>query len=214
MILERGSENCRLRAECSPANAAGAEHVLDEFVRMAAAGKPLRAGTQLRFGWSLLRLVEDGDALRASEPDFAVWPEQRWVRTIDITVAVLRAQTGLLHALDADGEDVLFDQRIVAARGALAQPDIFLKRVAPASPRDSGWLLGSAADPEALGRDELESVFVAHLVDVRAALLQVLVLPAGFIATFSGEVLEQVFDAAGRPRLAGPATGAEAGAPP
>ena len=201
MIAERRIQDRRLRAECSSVNAPAAGHVLDAFERLAASGATLQPGTQVRFGWSLLRLVEDGGALRVSEPDFARWPQQNWVATIDVTIELLATQTSLLQRLQVDGEDVLFDQLIVAARGALSQPRVFLRRVSSHSPEDSGWLLGAVDDPEALGHAALESVPIASLVGRRPALRQALVLPAGFVAIFSGEVLEQVLDSAGRPRL-------------
>jgi hypothetical protein len=205
MIIERDigdMENRRIFAECSEEHGRRAASVLDVFEKLAGSGSPLRPGFQIRFGWSLLRLEEEAEeenALRVTEPDFAAWPEERWVPTIDLTLEVLAAQTGLLHRLDVDSEDVFFDQKLVAAPGALAQPEIFLRRGDTLSEEDSGWLLGSVEDPEALTRGEgLESVLVASLVERRRALLQALTLPAGFIAIFSGDSIEQVLDAAGR----------------
>ena len=192
MILERQS----LRAECSQEYERMAANVLDVFAKLAP-----RPGMQIRFGWSLLRLAEDGDALRVHEPDFAAWPEERWVPTIDITLEVLAAQTALLHRLDVDGEDVFFDQKVIAAPGAVAQPEIFLRRGDSLSEDDSGWLLGTVEDPEALTRGHgLEGVSIASLVGRRRTLLQALTLPSGFIAVFSGDSIEQIFDAAGRER--------------
>lgn len=201
MIVERRIQDRRLRAECSSANATAAADVLGAFERLSGSGAALRAGTQIRFGWSALRLVNDGDALRVSEPAFSRWPEQLWLATIDVTVDILAAQTSLLRRLQLDGDDAYFDQQIVGARGALSKPNIFLRRGAAVSPEDSGWLLAAVDDPEALSRDDLESVLIASLVERRPALLQALVLPAGFIAIFSGEVVEQILDSAGRSRL-------------
>src|SRR6266545_4859691 len=169
MIVERNigdSGTQRIRAECSPAYARMAASVLDVFEGRAGAGPPPRPGFQIRFGWSLLRLVGDGDALRVTEPDFAAWPEERWVPTIDVTLEVLAAQTSLLHRLDVDGQDVFFDQAVISAPGALAEPEVFLRRGDSLSAEDSGWLLATVADPEALTRGQgLERVLIASLVE-------------------------------------------------
>lgn len=199
MIVERDIQNRRVRAECADVYSRMAANVLDVFEGLPASGTPLAPGTQIRFGWSLLRLVEEGDGLRVTEPDFVRWPEQYWSPTIDCTLKILAEQTGLLHRLGVDGADAFFDQAVIAAPGALAQPDIFLRRTSSISHADSGWLLATLDDPEALTRDDgLESVLVAGLVAHRPALLQALTLPTGFIVLFSGDALEKVFDAAGR----------------
>lgn len=201
MMIDRRIHGLRIRAECSPTRAPAAGHVLDVFERLAASEKSVGAGSQIRFGWSLLRLFEDGDGLRIKEPDFGRWPRQAWIDTIDVTLDVLAAQTSLLRHLGIEGEDAFFDQKIIVAQDALSQSAVFLKRGHAFSPDDSGWLLAAVADPEALCRGPLEAVFIANLVSRRAALLQALTLPAGFIATFAGGLLEQVFDAGGTARL-------------
>jgi hypothetical protein len=161
------------------------------------------AGTTFRFGWSRLRLLDDVDALRVHEPDFARWPEEQWTPTIDITLAVLSDQVGLMHRLGADGEDVSYDEVIIAAPGAVAAVDVFVRRTPRGTPPDTGWLLATLADPEALTRGAaLEVVPIATLVVRRRALLQALTLPTGFTALFSGDHLTEVLDGAGRPMLA------------
>jgi hypothetical protein len=202
VIVEREIGSRRVCAECSPEHARRAGSALDVFARLAAAGEPPRPGSQIRFGWSLLRLAAEGEALRVTEPDFVAWPAERWASTIDVTLAVLAAQTSLLRRLDVDGEDCFFDQVVVAAPGALARPEVFLHRVGSRSAADSGWLLGAVEDPEALASgSDLGGLPIASLVGIRRALLQTLSLPSGFIVTFSGDSIVQVFDAAGRERL-------------
>lgn len=202
MIVERSVRGRRVFAECLDAHARMAASTLGVFERLASAGEPPAPETQVRFGWSLLRLADDGDGLRVTEPDFARWPERHWAPTIDATLRVLAAQTGLLRHLDVDGDDAYFDQAIVAAPGALDRPNVFLHRTSSGSAEDSGWLLGAADAPESLAREGgLEAMPIASLVVRRPALLGALALPPGFVALFSGDTLEQVFDAAGRPRL-------------
>ncbi|HEV7889719.1 MAG TPA: hypothetical protein VGP08_03725 [Pyrinomonadaceae bacterium] len=199
MIVERIIGNRRVYAECADAHSRMAANVLDVFERLHANAPPLAPGTQVRFGWSLLRLAGDGGGLRVTEPDFVRWPERRWAPTIDTTLSVQAEQVGLLRRLGVDGVDAYFDQAIILARGALARPDIFIRRTPSVSPEDSGWILATLDDPEALTRDEnVEGVLIAGLVSRRPSLLQALALPPGFVALFSDEVLVKVFDASGR----------------
>ncbi len=114
---------------------------------------------------------------------------------------MLTAQVRVLHRLDVDGEDAYFDQFVIAAPGTLSQPKIFLRHGESISAEDSGWLLGSVEDPEALARETaLERVAIASFVRLRPALLQAFTLPRDFVVMFSGDAIEQVFDAAGRER--------------
>jgi hypothetical protein len=205
MVIERRVGSQVVRADCAPAYVRAADHVLDEFEKLARSGTPLRPGTQIRFGWTLLRLADDGNGLLVTEPDFVSWPREAWSRTIDRSLEVLAAQVRLLRRLGVDGEDAYFDQFLIGAPGALARPGVFLRRDDSIAAEDSGWRLGSVEDPEALAREEqLERVAAAHLVGLRPALLQALTLPRGFIAVFSGESIEQVYDAGGRELGPGP----------
>lgn len=199
MIIKRDIQFQRVGIECADAYAPMADNVLDVFEQLANAGSSIASGMQIRFGWSLLHLLAGADGLRVAEPDFARWPERHWNPTLDITLDVLAAQTSLLRHFDIEGEDVFYDQVILAAPGSLAQPNIFLRRAAYAMAEDSGWLLGSLEDPEALSRaEELDAVSIASLVYRHPALLQALTLPPGFIAVFADSVLQQIYDAAGR----------------
>jgi hypothetical protein len=201
MIVERAIHGQKVQAECAETNSRMAANVLDVFQRLADLGKRIEPGIQVRFGWSLLRLVEDGGALRVAEPDFARWPEPHWIPTIDTTLNVLAAQTGLLHKIEVEGEDAFFDQVIISAPKAIDRPKVFLRRTASSSAEDSGWLLGPTEDPEALSGDCLEPVLISSLVARRSVLLQSIALPPGFIALFFRDSLVQIFDASGRVRF-------------
>ena len=202
MIIERDIHRWKVIAECAEPHAAMARSALGVFARLADAGTSLRADLQVRFGWSMLRLEDEAPRLRVVEPEFARWPELRWAPTVDTTLRITAAQISLLRQLTVDGDDAYFDQSIVAAPKAIEQADVFLRRVPRVSPKDSGWLLGAQSDPEALGGNQLDGVSIASLVTRRPALLQVLALPSEFVVLFRGDSLEQIFDAAGRPRLA------------
>lgn len=202
MIIERKVGSQIVRADCSQAYARAANSVLNEFEKLAGSGKPLKAGTKIRFGWTLLHLIDYDTSLLITEPDFVNWPQEGWSRTIDTSLEVLTAQVSLLHRLDVDTEDAYFDQFMITTSGGPLQPRIFMRRESSISSEDSGWLLGSVEDPEALARESgLERIAIASLVSVRRSLLQAITLPPGFIVTYSGDSIEQIFDAGGRQRL-------------
>lgn len=88
MIVESDIQQWKVIAECAEAHTAMASSTLGVFVRLADAVTPLRAGCQVRFSWSLLRLVDDASRLRVVEPDFVRWPDPRWALTIDTTLRI------------------------------------------------------------------------------------------------------------------------------
>jgi hypothetical protein len=199
MIVERQVKGHSLRAECRVGTRAQLTSVLDTFERVEA--PQITAALEIRFGWSLLRLQQDGNALRVTEPDFDAWPHQQYNPTLDVTLRVVGEQANLLQRLGVAGEDTYFDQMVVTAPGALSAREVFLRRVEPISDADSGWLLGTTQDPEALTREvDLEAVPSAALVALYPALLAAMVLPRGFVAIFRDNLLTQVFDADGQSR--------------
>jgi hypothetical protein len=199
VLVERAVGGRTLRAQCGRRNERRAASALNAFERLGAPSP----GVELRFGWSVLRLEDDGDGvLMAFEPDFAAWPERRWRDTIDVTLDVLEAQAQLLRRTGAVAEDVTFDQVVLAAPGALDEPRAFMRRMDARAPEDSGWVIGALDDPEALSlAARLEAVTVAALVARRPSLLQPLPLPEGYIAIVTGNAVVNVLDGAGRERL-------------
>ncbi|HYQ17042.1 MAG TPA: hypothetical protein VEQ58_14825 [Polyangiaceae bacterium] len=196
MIVEREIHGKKLRAECRVGTEAQLGSVLETFQRVES--PRIGPGLELRFGWSLLHLVQDGDALRVSEPAFDSWPLPRFEPTLDITLQVVGDQVSLLKKLGVTGQDTFFDQMVLAAPRALSAHSVFLRRDEPSSETDSGWALGSTQDPEALANaEDLEAVPSAALLSLYPSLLSALTLPLGFVAIFSGPALVQVFDADG-----------------
>lgn len=205
MIIERNIQQSRISVECLDDYSQMGSNVLQSFASLADSGQALTPGTQLRFGWSLLRLQPLGEGLRICEPNFVHLDEQRWNTTINVTLHVLALQTRLLRRVGLQGEDVFHDQLIVATPGALRYPNVFLRRTPPSSANDSGWSLGRLDDPEELQRAQsLETFTVASLVEARDELLQVLTLPVDCIVVFHDGTLHEVFDPRGRELLRGP----------
>lgn len=197
MMLARTIDGTTLRLECGETLMRQGEAVLNTFERLYSTAGSLRAGAQIRFGWSLLHILEDAGGLIVAEPEFERWPEQRWRANLDITLEIATEQSRLLQRLRLSGEDACFDQFLYAARGASLERDIFLKRAGATVDGDSGWALGSLDDPEALGAGELEAIPIAKLVGTLRYVMPVLALPGGSIAVFRNRSLAEILDAGG-----------------
>ena len=80
---------------------------------------------------------------------------------------------------------VNYDQHVLVARGALDNPQVFWVRVDSPGGRLTGWRLA----PMDLGEGELEvdSLPVHEIWRKRPALLQTLLLPAGWMAYYEGD---------------------------
>lgn len=196
MMLVRSICGIELRLRCAESLVRQGEAVLDTFEHLYLSASSLRVGAQIRFGWSLLHVLEDVGGLILAEPDFDCWPEERWRANLDITLKVATEQARLLERLGLSGQDACFDQFLYIARGARAEEYIFLKRGATTLEADSGWALGSLQDPEAL-EGELEAIPIAELVGSHGYLMQVLALPIGSIAIFRKGALTEILDSSG-----------------
>ncbi|HWE84025.1 MAG TPA: hypothetical protein VG267_03720 [Terracidiphilus sp.] len=203
MTLVRTIQGTKLRLECAATLRRQGEAVLNTFERLYSTAGSLRAGAQIRFGWSLLHVLDDAGWLMVAEPEFERWPEERWRPNLDTTLRIATEQSRLLQRLRLSGEDACYDQFLFAAPGAHLKRDIFLKRSGATLDRDSGWALGALDDPEALGADQLEAIPIAKLVGTLEYAMQVLALPGGSIAIFRNASLSEILDAGGNILLPG-----------
>jgi hypothetical protein len=192
--LTRRIGEVSLRLNCADFLAPQGHALLDTFERLYGAPGSLRAGAQIRFGWSLLRILEDDEGLIVEEPDFERWPDEVWVPVVDTTLEVATEQSRLLQRLQIPGQDTRFDTVLFTAQGALDLGDLFLKRDVGKLEIDSGWSLGTLANPEALSAGELEPVLISKLVITHTHLRQVLALPVGSIAIYKNRELYDVLD--------------------
>jgi hypothetical protein len=98
--------------------------------------------------------------------------------------------------------DVVYWQAVLARRDAIATAEIYLKRSVPIREHDSGWYIGDLNAIEDATEEETEAIEISHLVTSRPAVLQLLALPPGFIATMRDESILQIFDQNGVDRWA------------
>ncbi len=184
-----------LNLSCEPALEPQAQWVFDALER-ANASKKLAAGAKVHVGWTTLTLAAQGSALQVREPDYEKDPERGTLADLTGTLTVLSWQRDLLARVGVEGVAIDFLERVVAAEGALDEPQVELLRSSGASPGDSGWSIGHVDEDEE--EDALESLRVCDLLHHRPALLQAMTLPPGYLVVFDGDEVQSVDDPGGK----------------
>jgi len=184
--------------ECGDDLRPQAEGLLGKLAELHERGPALRDGTTIEFGWAPLRLRAADGGLLVCEPDFDGNPWQDWAPTVDRTLRVLSGQVALLNTLGVAGVPARFDDKVVAARGCLDVPRIYLERVTPEAAHDSGWYIDTVDGPDTpRPPDELEGLYVYQLLARRPPVLPLLALPPGYLAVMNGDEVEGIADADG-----------------
>jgi hypothetical protein len=158
-----------------------------------AIGPPLRAGTTVGFGWSVLTLQGSADELVLCEPDFAGDPMRDLVPRVDDTLRVAAEQADLLNAMGVVAESPLYLDHVVILPGVLAVPEAYAERSQPYDARDSGWYVGSASDSTP-SSSAVQVVRVHELFRRRRAWMRALALPVGFLVVFEGSDITEIHD--------------------
>lgn len=181
---------------CNPALQEAAEWLLGALVQLDAEQK-LHDGAQLAFAWIPLRLRQEEDVLVVEEPHFVAGAVDGASADLSRTLAVTTAQLELARKAGTQPVRSWFADRVLVEPGCLLETNVYLQRMHDGAEGDTGWYLG-LADREARGlrppaEHELEARRVFELF-ARPPLLQVLALPAGFLAVFEDDRLRTVLD--------------------
>lgn len=154
---------------------------------------PIDHTTQLPIGWTTLSFAvegERGERLVVLEPDYANQPETRTRQDISVSLATLARQRAVLEHAGVGGQPIDFDEHVLAIRGSLALDEVFLLRVDSPGGRMTGWRLSPT---EGIPEDsETESLPVYAILEARPALLDAMLLPAGYMAFYSGDTLTTI----------------------
>jgi hypothetical protein len=208
ITMSRIIAGTRVNISCALWQKPLAEDVLATLEQIATTGE-LRAGTRVRYGWSVLTLCEHGPGrLLVCEPDFASDPFQNVRPRLDTTLDVIAKQTSFTRRVRVTPVDVGFEQYIVVRHGVLAARYVQLSRTTPSASDDSGWSMFSAdetsppEDPE-----DFDVKLVYEMLSLRPIVMQVLVLPPGFVVVLDADLITAVFDAEGKERLHHAASG-------
>jgi hypothetical protein len=112
---------------------------------------------------------------------------------------------GLVEAWQADALQMLKitpqaidpDHKIIVARDCWLQAKLYLERREPAFEGDSGWYLGSAADPVAGEKTQYDSIRAGDLMSTRPDWGDLLQLPYGFLVVIDSGGPMAMLDGAG-----------------
>jgi hypothetical protein len=183
-----------LVARCDDAFATQAGSLLEAVASFQSQGKRLADGVHVQFGWSLLTLRRRGGDLVVCEPDFDGDPFHEIREDVTCTLRVLMGQVAVVQRLGLVPVEIRFDDKVVLAKGCLAQRRVYLQRSQP-RPGDSGWYVGPVDGPAPEQKPEnYEAIHVFELLHRRAALLRVLALPARYLVIFDGDEVQGIAD--------------------
>jgi hypothetical protein len=120
-----------LVARCDDAFAPQAGSLLEAVASFEGEGKGLADGVTVRFGWSLLTLRRRRDEVLVCEPDFDGDPFRDLREDVTCTLAVLAGQAAVVNRLGVEPAEARFDEKVVLARGCLAERRVYLQRSEP-----------------------------------------------------------------------------------
>jgi hypothetical protein len=185
-------------ARCAPEQALEARTMIERGFGPLAGRKPGLEGAVVVFGWAAYRLERREGKLHVCEPDFDEDP-RRFRADVTASLRVVARQVGLVKMLAVAPAGCRFDDKILADRSALRAREVYLRREGPGKNGDSGWYMGRSDASERPPAGECASFMSCGLVRLgRERLLDVLVLPVGFVARFEGDTLVGIADAQSR----------------
>jgi hypothetical protein len=170
------------------------EWLLSLFELLHQDGKPIADGTSVRVGWSILRLYKRDGALKVFEPEFSGDPFKDCCNGASHTLKIIGIQHQFLEHIGIDSPvDWTFGDKIVLAKGAINNSNIYLERTTVTTPGDSGWFIGNARkNTEEV--PEYEAVYAYQLLTLRPEVLAVLSLPPGYVVVFKSNKIEAVLN--------------------
>ncbi|HEX7639889.1 MAG TPA: hypothetical protein VF457_15945 [Burkholderiaceae bacterium] len=186
-----------VRVNYAPGLERQADWLLSVLGEMASSGARLAPDVRVQIGWSFIQLRADGDELIVCEPDFAGNPFKDLRRDVSVTLQVQASQNDFISRLGVAPTMVSFQDKIIFSKGCLGVDRIYAERIDPkVNSHDSGWFFGYVdGDNDA---SNLQAGYVYHLLALRPILLQILLLPAGYMVVFNGERVEDILGVDGK----------------
>jgi hypothetical protein len=191
--------NTTIVANCSPIYEEQINGLFNKLAELDKIGPAITNGSSIQFGWSRLLLKGNEDELIIYEPDFSGNPFKDYVPSIDNTLKILVEQAVLLNNFGIEGVTAKYSDKIVITKNCLSKSKIYLERTSSDEEDDSGWFIGEVDDINTDDSiDNYDVIYVFQLLNIRPTLMQVLVLPPGFLVVFFQDQLIQIFDNEGK----------------
>lgn len=185
----------RLALTCGEEEAETANFLAAVLRKQSALGPILALGKRIQVGWNFFQLAEAEDGLALLAPDYRKNPFTD--TTEDLTLA-LKVFQGQLTALRRAGRppvvDVSFQDTMVVRWKGLQAPLLYLQRLTPSHPPDSGWYLGPLGEPRSDDPKDYVRIYTYQLLDICPQGLSLLPFPPGTLAVFDHGALVEAVD--------------------
>lgn len=179
-------------ASCEEQLSLQADWLLDLLQRLENEKGSLKDGSKIQVGWTILTIRQSENEAIVLAPDYNKNPFVDTTEDLTLSLFVQLKQNYCLNRMKLDGEPALFQDKFVAAAGALQTEHVYLERSNQRVAGDSGWYLGRVEGSE---QDQsLEAYYVFQLLKLRPSLLQALAIPRGHLVVFNGNEIEAVLD--------------------
>src|SRR5207249_330579 len=104
-------------------------------------------------------------------------------------------QSAIIAMLNLPQISIETQQNVLIGRDAGRAQRLYLQRLAPSYPADSGWYIGSADEPHS---SSLYATALSRLLAFRPDFRDILALPEGFLVVLEGGVITAILDPADR----------------
>ncbi len=197
-----------LTTRCAPRMAANADWLLKTIAGFQAGGQSLTEGGKIRFGWVVLTLRKEGGDWKICEPDFAADPVRDVREDVSLTLTIASAQGYVAKRAGAAPADCFYLDWVLAAKGCLGRPQLYLQREEPIAEGDSGWDVAALPPPgpdrplsdpkERTDPKNYERIPAHALLTKRPGIVQALALPTGYFVVLNREEVIGVTDPRGK----------------
>lgn len=162
-------------------------------------GAVLKDGIEVAFGWTELRIKQNGGVFEFHEPDFDADPSEDSRENLDVSLSGYRRQQLLIDALGLGRwAPAPYSDTAHVENGAFAASRITTKRLRDPDGK-SIWLVCTEATARAKAeitierlQNSFEQVPIWHIFDIRPALFDSLALPVGFQALIDDDRIVQI----------------------
>ncbi len=179
----------KLTVKCDEKMTSQAELLLRTVKQIGESNGGFNRDENIRIGWTVFTVKNNGDDLTLYEPDFFNDPVNGLNEDVTKSLTVLAQHNFVTEKLGVKETPVLYSDKVVYAKGVLDEEKIYLQR-SEVSKGDSGWYVGSVEDESS--EPELEAVYVYQLLQRRPEIMSTLTLPEGYLAIFTGNHIDAI----------------------
>jgi hypothetical protein len=189
-----------LEANCSELYRLPAEQLLRDLASMKIL---LERGTEIHYGWILLRLTERDGNLVVTAPDIDGKNIEVFQDELDTALRVLVEQAVILKFLGCDSLPALYKEKVTLYKNILDYENRYLERLEKVSPNDSGWYIG-VQDEDSPSKENLITAYVFELALMMPEVMRIMALPIGYLVTMESDRITQIYDTDNNPCLKNP----------